>query len=232
LLLDQVAYRPGDAVGYVALDVSEDALRGACAALARHYPGLRITAVRADFDTQLEVLPVPPGGGRRLVAFLGGTIGNLAPAQRSRFLRGLRDQLRPGEHLLLGADLVKSTGVLVSAYDDAAGVTAAFNLNLLDVLNHRLSADFDRCGFDHVVVWDAEQEWIEMRLRARWPMVVHLPAAGLTVQFAAGEELRTEISAKFRRDQLGAELSEAGFAARGWWTDREDRFSVSLWNAC
>lgn len=153
---------------YYPTRAERDALRGACAALARHYPGLRITAVRADFDTQLELLPVPPGGGRRLVAFLGGTTGNLAPVQRSRFLRGLRDQLRPGEHLPLGADLVKSASVLVSAYDDAAGVTAAFNLNLLDVLNHRLAADFDRCGFDHVVVWDAEQEWIEMRLRARW----------------------------------------------------------------
>jgi L-histidine N-alpha-methyltransferase len=233
LLLDELTGRaPADPLarpGYVALDVSEDALRGACAGLARQYPVLRIEAVRADFEHQLHLLPAGSGHGRRLVAFLGGTIGNFPPAQRIRFLASLRDQLSPGDHLLLGADLVKSAEVLVPAYDDAAGVTAAFNLNLLDVLNRRLSADFDRTGFAHRAVWDPEHEWIEMRLRAVRPMTVQLPAVGLTVRFDAGEELRTEISAKFRQEGLSAELVTAGFAARGWWTDEAGRFSVSLW---
>jgi L-histidine N-alpha-methyltransferase len=217
--------------GYVALDVSEDALHAACAGLAQRYPGLRIEAVRADFEGQLYGLAPAPGQGRRLVAFLGGTIGNLPPLQRAGFLRSLHDQLRTGDCFLLGADLVKSPEVLVPAYDDAAGVTAAFNLNLLEVLNHRLSADFDRTGFEHRVIWDAGQEWIEMRLRARRAMTVHLPGVGLTVRFAEGEELRTEISAKFRPEGLSAELVAAGFAARGWWTDTAGRFAVSLWAA-
>jgi L-histidine N-alpha-methyltransferase len=192
---------------------------------------MRIEAVRADFESQLLALPGSPGHGRRLVVFLGGTIGNFPPAQRARFLRSLLDHLCPGDHFLLGADLVKAPEVLVPAYDDAAGVTAAFNLNLLEVLNHRLSADFDRAGFEHRAVWDGQREWIEMRLRARHPMTVKLPAIGLTVRFAEGEELRTEISAKFRREGLTAELTTAGFTARGWWTDDEDRFAVSLWAA-
>jgi L-histidine N-alpha-methyltransferase len=233
LLLDRLTARERHHghPGYVALDVSEDALRAACSGLASSYPALRITAVRADFENQLQVLPVPVHHGRRLVAFLGGTVGNFAPSQRGRFLRTLRDQLRPGDHVLLGADLVKSPEVLIPAYDDAAGITAAFNLNLLDVLNRRVSADFDRSSFDHVAVWDAEQEWVEMRLRARRPMTVRLPGVGLTVGFAPGEELRTEISAKFRREGLTAELREAGFDPRGWWTDAGDRFSLSLWAA-
>jgi L-histidine N-alpha-methyltransferase len=217
--------------GYVALDVSEDALRAACAGLAEHYPRLWIQAVRADFEQQLQVLPVPPGHGRRLVAFLGGTIGNFPPAQRARFLRSLHEQLRAGDHFLLGADLVKPAEVLVPAYDDAAGVTAAFNLNLLEVLNRRLGADFDRSAFAHRAVWDADQEWIEMRLRARRSMTVQVAAIGLTVRFEQGEELRTEISAKFRREGLSAELARAGFSARGWWTDTAERFAVSLWAA-
>jgi L-histidine N-alpha-methyltransferase len=233
LLLDRLtaAERGPGQPGYVALDVSEDALRVACSGLADSYPGLRITGVRADFENQLDVLPEAAGHGRRLVAFLGGTIGNFVPTQRRRFLRTLRDQLRPGDHLLLGADLVKSPEVLIPAYDDAAGITAAFNLNLLDVLNRRVSADFDRSAFDHVAVWDAEQEWIEMRLRARRPMTVRLPGVGLTVGFGPGEELRTEISAKFRRQSLTVELRDAGFDPRGWWTDTGDRFSLSLWSA-
>lgn len=237
LLLDRLVAAPPPATAtgswpgpsYVALDVSEDALRAACAGLAGSYPGLRITAVRADFESQLQVLPAASGGGRRLVVFLGGTIGNFAPQQRSRFLRSLRDQLRPGDHFLLGADLVKSPAQLVPAYDDAAGITAAFNLNLLEVLNRRLSADFDRSGFDHVAVWDGEQEWVEMRLRARRPMTVQIPAVGLTVRFAEGEDLRTEISAKFHRERLTTDLVAAGFSPRGWWTDAEGRFAVSLW---
>jgi L-histidine N-alpha-methyltransferase len=212
---------------YVALDVSEDALRDACAALAVRYPELAIQAVRADFEFQLDV--VPPGG-RRLVAFLGGTIGNLEPPQRAQFFRRLRAGLRPGDHLLLGADLVKSPDVLIPAYDDAAGVTAAFNRNVLTVLNNGLGADFRHEDFEHVAIWDPENEWIEMRLRAVRDVLVGVPALELAVAFDAGEEMRTEISAKFRRQGLAAELAAAGFDAAGWWTDAEGRFSLSLWS--
>jgi len=211
---------------YVALDVSEDALRSACAALVGSYPRLRVGAMRADFTHHLELLPA---GKPMTVAFLGSTIGNFEPAERATFLRALRAQLGEHDHFLLGADLVKSTDVLVPAYDDAAGVTAAFNLNLLDVLNHSLRADFERTAFDHVVVWDSQNEWIEMRLRATRDMVVHLPDLDLDVHFDRGEDVRTEISAKFRRESLTAELAAAGFVGRGWWTDQRQWFSLSLW---
>ena len=148
---------PSHVASYVALDVSEDALRSACAALVSSYPRLRVGALRADFTHQLELLPGGANADRRTVAFLGSTIGNFEPAERAAFLRALRAQLGEHDHFLLGADLVKSADVLVPAYDDAAGVTAAFNLNLLDVLNHSLRADFDRTAFDHVVVWDARE---------------------------------------------------------------------------
>lgn len=212
--------------GYVALDVSEDALRQACSGLVAQYPELRIEAVRADFTQQLDVLP---DGAGRTVAFLGGTIGNFEPAARAAFLADLRRNLRPGDHLLLGADLVKSPQILVPAYDDAAGVTAAFNLNVLEVLNHRLGAGFRRSDFIHVAVWDAEHEWIEMRLRAARAISTRIEDVDLQVQLAAGEEIRTEISAKFRRDGLTGELTAAGFAGRGWWTDERGWFSLSLW---
>jgi L-histidine Nalpha-methyltransferase len=164
----------------------------------------------------------------RLVAFLGGTIGNLVPAERAKFLSGVRDVLDEGEWLLLGTDLVKSPEVLVRAYDDAAGVTAEFNRNVLHVLNRELAADFDPAAFEHVALWDDEQEWIEMRLRATRAMRVQVPVVGLTVPFVEGEELRTEVSAKFRRDRVTAELADAGFELRRWWTDDEARFGVSL----
>ncbi len=212
--------------GYVALDVSEDALRLACAGLVTRYPGLRVAAVRADFTHQLDVLPAGDG---RTVAFLGSTIGNLDPAERAGFLAALRTRLRPGDHFLLGADLVKPAEILVAAYDDAAGVTAAFNLNVLDVLNRRLGADFDRSAFRHVAMWDPVNEWIEMRLRATRGMTVRIADLDLSVRLDRGEDIRTEISAKFRRDRLAAELDAAGFVERGWWTDPQQWFSLSLW---
>ena len=231
LLLSALTAAHADGAGYVGLDVSEDALRDACQALAADYPGLAVTGVRADFETQLDTLPEDRSEtGGRLVAFLGGTIGNLDPAQRTRFFRDLRGRLGPADRFLLGADLVKSPDVLVPAYDDAAGVTAAFNHNVLDVLNNGLGADFRHEDFEHVAVWDAEHEWIEMRLRAVRDVLVGLPAIGLVVAFDAGEELRTEISAKFRREGLAAELAAAGFDPAGWWTDGEGRFSLSLWS--
>jgi len=226
LLLDAMLAEFPDRASYVALDVSEDALRSACAGLVAVYPRLRIAALRADFTHQLEVLPA---GDARTIAFLGSTIGNFEPAERASFLRSLRSVMKVGDHFLLGTDMVKSADVLVPAYDDAAGVTAAFNLNVLDVLNQRLDADFDRSAFRHTVVWNAEQEWIEMRLRATRDVVARVPGVGLRVEVARGEDIRTEISAKFRRAPLTAELAGAGFVERGWWTDERGWFSVSLW---
>jgi len=162
------------------------------------------------------------------VAFLGGTIGNLLPGQRAAFLASLRARLRPGDAFLLGTDLVKDPAVLVAAYDDAAGVTAAFNKNILSVLNAALGADFDADAFEHVALWDAREEWIEMRLRSLEPQVVTLPAIDLRVSFGEGEEMRTEVSAKFRRERVAAELAAAGFAMAGWWTDEKGRFGLSL----
>lgn len=227
LLLDALTARPGS-TRYVALDVSKDALHGAAATLRARYPALDVDLIRADFAAQLDRLP---GASRRMVAFLGSTIGNFEPEPRARFLTGLRVALRPGEHLLLGADLVKPVEVLVPAYDDAAGVTAAFNLNVLEVLNNRLSADFDRSRFEHHAVWDADREWIEMRLRARSDMTVHLTDPGLVVRLATGEEILTEISAKFRPEPLAGELRAAGFEQAGWWTDDRGWFALSLWRA-
>jgi len=162
------------------------------------------------------------------VVFLGGTIGNLLPGQRAAFLRSLRSRLRPGDAFLLGTDLVKDPAVLVAAYDDAAGVTAAFNKNILSVLNAALGADFDPDAFEHVALWDAGAEWIEMRLRSLQPQRVTLPAIDLQVTFGEGEELRTEVSAKFRRERVAAELAAAGFTMAGWWTDGQGRFGLSL----
>jgi len=218
----------GGGARYVAVDVSEDALRGAAAALAVRYPALAIDLLRADFTDHLDRLPA---GERRTVAFLGGTIGNFEPASRARFLAGLRSVLSPGEHLLLGADLVKPESVLVPAYDDAAGVTAAFNRNVLQVLNARLGADAVPEDFDHVARWNAEQEWIEMRLRARRRLVLTVAALDLVVPLERGEDVLTEISAKFRPGPLAAELRAAGFAQAGWWTDDREWFSLSLWRA-
>ncbi|MEV7085273.1 L-histidine N(alpha)-methyltransferase [Streptomyces sp. NPDC093085] len=210
---------------YVPVDVSESALRGAGESLAAERPGLDVHAMVADFTGGLT-LPETPGP--RLVAFLGGTIGNLLPAERSVFLASVRGLLAPGDALLLGTDLVKEEAVLVRAYDDAAGVTAAFNKNVLAVVNRELGADFDPDSFDHVALWDAENEWIEMRLRARSPLTVKIPELDLVVRFAAGEEVRTEVSAKFRQGRVRSELSAARLELTHWWTDTAGRFALSL----
>ncbi|WP_338894688.1 L-histidine N(alpha)-methyltransferase [Streptomyces sp. TG1A-60] len=210
---------------YVPVDVSESALRQAGEALSAERPGLHVHALIADFTARLEL---PRAPGPRLVAFLGGTIGNLVPVERASFLSAVRALLAPGDALLLGTDLVKDDGVLVAAYDDAAGVTAEFNKNVLNVVDRELGADFDPDAFDHVALWDADREWIEMRLRARTAQSVKIPALGLAVDFAAGEELRTEVSAKFRRDGVRSELAASGLELTHWWTDREARFALSL----
>ncbi|MGX4688264.1 L-histidine N(alpha)-methyltransferase [Streptomyces sp. JNUCC 63] len=210
---------------YVPVDVSDTALEQAGRALAAERPGLHVHALIADFTAGLT-LPGTPGP--RLLAFLGGTIGNLLPAERAAFLAQVRALLAPGDALLLGTDLVKDEDVLVRAYDDAAGVTAAFNKNVLNVVNRELGADFEPDAFDHVALWDSGNEWIEMRLRSRTAQTVKVPALDLAVDFAAGEELRTEVSAKFRKEGVKEELAAAGLELARWWTDGEKRFALSL----
>jgi L-histidine Nalpha-methyltransferase len=227
LLLDALR-AAGTLRRYVPVDVSEPALVAAGAALSAEYAGLDVRAVVSDFTEHLG-LPADDGApAPRLIAFLGSTIGNLVPAERASFLARLRARLRPGDFFLLGTDLVKDPATLVAAYDDCSGVTAAFNKNLLAVLNTELGADFDPDAFEHVALWDADHEWIEMRLRSLGDQAVHLPAIGLTVRFAAGEEMRTEISAKFRRAGVKAGLAASGFAMRSWWTDSAGQFGLSL----
>ena len=224
LLLDALA-EASQLAEYVPVDVSEAALVTAASRMLARYPGLRVHAVLSDFT---EHLGFPDSSGPRLVVFLGGTIGNLLPAERAEFLANLRAQLRDGDALLLGTDLVKDPQVLIAAYDDAAGVTAEFNKNILRVLNAELDGNFDLDEFDHVAVWNATDEWIEMRLRSAIDQAVLLKAMNLSVQFTAGEEMRTEISAKFRREGVAAELADAGLELRSWWTDAQARFGLSL----
>ncbi|MER5178341.1 L-histidine N(alpha)-methyltransferase [Streptomyces sp. NPDC002896] len=210
---------------YVPVDVSESALKQAGQALLAERPELDVHALIADFTRGLTLPDTP---GPRLVAFLGGTIGNLLPAERAEFLTSVRSLLTPGDALLLGTDLVKDESVLVAAYDDAAGVTAEFNKNVLAVVNRELGADFDPADFTHVALWDRDSEWIEMRLRALKPLTVKIPALDLAVDFEQDEEMRTEVSAKFRKDGVSAELAAARLELTRWWTDTAGRFALSL----
>ncbi|GAA1673816.1 L-histidine N(alpha)-methyltransferase [Nonomuraea maheshkhaliensis] len=224
LLLDALA-AAGRLRGYTPVDVDAVTLEAAARRVAERYPGVEVRAVCADFERHLALLPRE---GRRMVAFLGGTIGNLEPAARAVFLKELRATMRPGDTFLLGADLVKDTGRLVAAYDDAAGVTAEFNRNVLRVINRELDADFEPEAFEHVAVFDERHEWIEMRLRATRAMRVWVGALGLAVSFEAGEEMRTEISAKFRPEGLRAELTEAGCRVGRRYTDPAGDFTLVL----
>ena len=224
LLLDALA-RAGSLERVVPFDVSEATLRTAADELALAYPDVMVHAVVGDFERHLSQLPT---GGRRLVAFLGGTIGNLEAAQRASFFDEVAAGMAPGDGLLLGTDLVKDPARLVAAYDDRAGVTARFNANVLSVLNRELGADFDLSSFAHVAHWDAERERIEMRLRSLVSQAAWLPAIDLKVAFDRGEEMRTEISAKFRREGIEAELAAAGLRLAHWWTDRAGDFALSL----
>jgi L-histidine N-alpha-methyltransferase len=211
---------------YVPVDVSEAALRASAAQLVGEYPGLQVHGLVGDFERHLGLLPEP--GAARLMCFLGGTIGNFTPGSRRRFLRGLAKRLGGDGHLLLGVDLVKDPRTIEAAYNDSAGVTAEFNLNVLRVINRELGADFDLEAFDHVAFFDTEREWIEMRLRSRRRQRVTVRDLGLTVDFNAREELRTEISAKFTRERLQADLAAAGLELRAWMTDPDDLFALSL----
>jgi L-histidine N-alpha-methyltransferase len=225
VLLDAMA-EAGTLRRYVPIDVSETALRASADRLVDEYPGLRVHGLVADFERHLHRLPEPDGA--RLMCFLGGTLGNFTPGSRRRFLRGLAKHLGEDGTLLLGVDLVKDPRVIEAAYDDAAGVTAEFNRNVLHVLNRELGANFDTAAFDHVAFYDTERQWIEMRLRARSPQTVRVAALDLTITFAAREELRTEISAKFTRERVTGDLAAAGLTLSAWLTDADERFAVAL----
>jgi L-histidine N-alpha-methyltransferase len=226
VLLD--AMRCGGTLGrYVPFDVSELVVEDAAIQLVKDYEGLRVHGVIGDFERHLDRLP-DAGGTPRLVALLGGTIGNFPPGTRRGLLRKIAALLGPEDRLLLGTDLVKDPAVIEAAYDDPAGVTAEFNRNLLHVINRELDADFVPEGFDHVAFFDRRHEWVEMRLRSRRPCSVLIGALRLRIEFAAGEELRTEISAKFTRARLQADLEAAGLALDRWYTDSDELFALSV----
>ncbi|MDQ6850890.1 MAG: L-histidine N(alpha)-methyltransferase [Actinomycetota bacterium] len=210
---------------FVPFDVDPVVLVEAAETIGVEYPGLSVQPVVGDFEEHLDLLPVYPS---RMIAFLGSTIGNLEPVARAQFLANLRATMRPGDTFLLGTDLVKNAGRLQRAYDDAAGVTAAFNRNVLTVVNRALNADFDEAWFDHAALWNAEHEWIEMHLLSLRDQVVTVEALDLQVEFARGELMRTEISAKFRVEGISAELTMAGFDVAQVWTDPDGDFALTL----
>jgi L-histidine N-alpha-methyltransferase len=216
---------------YVPIDVTESMVRASAEQLVGEFDGLRVHGIVGDFERHLGHVPPPvrtDPAQPRIVAFLGGTLGNFPPGSRRRFLRTLSSLLGPDDHLLIGTDLVKDVATLEAAYDDSAGVTAEFNRNVLHVVNRELDADFVPDAYDHVAFFDREREWIEMRLRARRPQRVHVGALDLQVTFAAGEELRTEISAKFTRERIAADLAAAGMLLTHQLTDGEGLFALNL----
>jgi L-histidine Nalpha-methyltransferase len=225
-VLIEALHSAGTLRRYVPFDVTETMVRESARELTREYPGLRVHGVIGDFERHLD--QVPPAEGPRIVAFLGGTIGNFPPGSRRRFLRQIARLLGPEDFLLMGTDLVKDPRILEAAYDDSEGVTAEFNRNVLLVLNRELDADFDPEDFEHVALFDPHHEWIEMRLRARRELRGTIGALGLEVHFDAGEELRTEISAKFTPERLEGDLAAAGLDVAHWMTDPEGLFALTL----
>lgn len=223
-LLD-AATAAGTLQRFVPFDVSEAFLRQSVETLADRYPGITVHGVVGDFDHHLPYLP---GGDRQLLLFLGGTIGNYRPVDRKRLLADIAERQRPGDHVLIGVDLVKDIDRLELAYDDPAGVTAEFNKNVLAVINQRLGADFDLDAFSHVARFDTEHEWIEMLLRSEVAQTVRLEDLDLEVAFDAGELMRTEVSCKFRRAGFEAELVEAGLNPVQWLTDPDGQFAISI----
>ncbi|MDI6630128.1 MAG: L-histidine N(alpha)-methyltransferase [Rhodococcus sp. (in: high G+C Gram-positive bacteria)] len=224
-ILLSAGVKHGSLETYVPQDVSVTALEGAIEQISHEFPALEVHGIVSDFTDTLHNLP---SGQARTIAFLGGTLGNLIPEERREFLGAIAEALDSGEHLLLGVGLVIDPKVLVPAYDDAAGVTAKFNRNVLSVINSRLGGNFDPDAFEHVALWNAEQEWIEMRLRANAPQEVYLADLDLQVHFGAGEDLRTEISAKFRPEGITEELAAAGFGVDQLWSDADSRFALIL----
>jgi L-histidine N-alpha-methyltransferase len=210
---------------YAPVDISEEITRETAERLAGEYPGLEVSGVVCDFEQHLERISVD---GPRLIAFLGGTIGNFYPAPRREFLARIAELLGPEDRLLLGTDLVKETARLEAAYDDAAGVTAEFNKNVLHVLNRELDADFEVEAFEHRAFFDSENSWIDIRLRSLAEQSVRLAGIGMTVDFEPGEEIRTEISCKFTRPALERIYATAGLEMTGWFTDPGRDFALSL----
>ncbi|MGA8544615.1 MAG: L-histidine N(alpha)-methyltransferase [Mycobacterium sp.] len=210
---------------FVPFDVDASMLGAAATAIQREYPDIEIAAVCGDFEEHLSEIP---DGGRRLFVFLGSTIGNLTTEPRAEFLATLAAVMRPRDSLLLGTDLVKDAGRLVQAYDDAAGVTAQFNRNVLTVINRELDADFDVDAYRHVARWNGDDERMEMWLRAESAQRVSIAALDLTVEFASGEEILTEVSCKFRANAVADELARAGLRRTRWWTDDAGDFGLSL----
>jgi L-histidine N-alpha-methyltransferase len=225
VLLDAL-HAAGTLQRYVPVDVTESMVRDCAVELTREYPGLHVHGVIGDFERHLD--RVPAAVGPRIVAFLGGTIGNFVPGSRRRVLRGISRLLGPEDYLLMGTDLVKDPRILRAAYDDAQGVTAEFNRNVLRVLNRELDADFEPDDFDHVALFDAEHEWIEMRLRARREHTTIVRDLDLPVHFHAGEEMRTEISAKFTAERLEGDLLASGMELVRWLTDPDELFALTL----
>jgi L-histidine N-alpha-methyltransferase len=226
ILLDAMA-RAGTLRRYVPLDVSESVVAESAQQLVEQYDGLRVHGVIGDFERHLDRLP-RADGTPRIVALLGGTIGNFPPGTRRALLRKMRALLGGQDRLLLGTDLVKDPAMIEAAYDDPQGVTAEFNRNVLHVINRELEADFSPENFDHIAFFDRRHEWIEMRLRARRPCTVLIADVGLRVEFAPGEELRTEISAKFTRARVQSDFEAVGLALERWYTDPGELFALSL----
>jgi L-histidine N-alpha-methyltransferase len=224
IVLDALT-RNGRTLTYMPMDVSEGMLRRAARALLRDYPRLRVHAVVADYEGDWTL---PPRTQRRLVLFLGSTIGNFTPAATATFLATLRGQLAVGDHFLLGVDLVKPVAVLEAAYNDRQGLTAAFNRNILRVINRELAADFALEGFEHLAFFNRTLSQIEMHLRARQGHEVTLDALGLRVTFTAGETIHTEISRKFTRDEAEDMLAAGGFELVRWYTPANNYFALAL----
>jgi L-histidine N-alpha-methyltransferase len=210
---------------FVPVDISEEITRLVAGELVGEYPGLVVEGIVCDYETHLERIPRPEGA---LIAFLGGTIGNFRPGPRRSFLARIATLMYPGDRFLLGTDLVKDAATLEAAYNDAAGVTAAFNKNVLDVLNRELEANFDPDAFEHVAFWDPDNEWIDIRLRALTEQFVDLRALDMRAHFSRNEEMRTEISTKFTRERIESSYADAGLELLEWWTDADDRYALSL----
>jgi L-histidine N-alpha-methyltransferase len=215
----------GQLNSFTAFDVSEEILLSSAKQIKQRYPNVKIRAIVGDFDHHLDAVPQ---SGKRLFIFLGGTIGNFEPEARQRFLSGLTAQFKSGDSLLLGTDLVKEIPRLELAYNDPDGVTAAFNKNILSVLNKNLGANFDTEKFDHVAQFDTDREWIDIGLRSRSDQQIHIEKLDLKVNFLKNEIMRTEISAKFRPEGIEQELASAGLTIRNFWTDSAGDFAVTL----
>jgi L-histidine Nalpha-methyltransferase len=210
---------------YCPVDISEEITRETAERIASEYDEVAVRGLVCDFELDLERIPV---AAPRVIALLGGTIGNFEPQQRASFLRRICHLLGPEDRFLLGTDLVKDVEILEAAYNDSAGITAEFNKNVLHVLNRELCADLDADGFEHVAFWDAENEWIDIRLRSLAEQFSDVRALDMRVHFSRNEEMRTEISTKFTRERLEASYADAGLELTDWWTDPDALFALSL----